>query len=83
MEPVDGTKIPMDLPAELVQDKGATELLATMLELWNQKKILVEALEEITKGEGPFSHDRLTHASNTIENMKRIASEAIAKVKGE
>jgi hypothetical protein len=36
-----------------------------------------KALEEIAKGEGAFSRDHLTHAQNTIENMKRIAVEAL------
>ena len=38
-----------------------------------------KALEEISKGEGAFSRDPLTHASNTIENNKRIAQEALKK----
>ena len=38
-----------------------------------------KALEEISKGEGAFSRDPLTHASNTIESMKRIAQEALKK----
>ena len=32
-----------------------------------------EAMSEIMKGEGRFSRDPLTHASNTIEDMKEIA----------
>ena len=38
---------------------------------------LLEALREIAKGEGRFSRDPLTHASNTIEDMKAIAEAAI------
>ncbi len=38
---------------------------------------LLEALKEIEKGEGAFSRDQLTHAMNTIDNMKRIAAAAI------
>ncbi len=38
---------------------------------------LSEALEQITKGEGRFSMDHLTHASNTIDDMKAIAREAL------
>lgn len=38
---------------------------------------LLKALKEITKGEGAFSQDRLTHATNTIENMKDIAQAAL------
>lgn len=38
---------------------------------------LLEALQEIAKGEGVFSLDPQKHAYNTIANMKRIATEAI------
>ena len=34
-------------------------------------------LAEIAKGEGAFSRDPLTHASNTIENMTDIARRAL------
>jgi hypothetical protein len=37
------------------------------------------ALEEISRGEGPFSRDPLTHATNCIENMKQIARDALDK----
>ena len=40
---------------------------------------LIEALREIAKGKGAYSRDPLTHAKNTIDNMKEIASDAIAK----
>ena len=43
---------------------------------------LLEVLEEIAKGEGAFSRDPLTHCSNTVESMKKIALAAIAKTKG-
>jgi hypothetical protein len=41
------------------------------------------ALTEIAKGEGAFSTDQLTHATNCIENMKAIAKAAIAATAGE
>jgi len=44
---------------------------------------LLEALEEIARGVGPFSMDRLEHATNTIEAMKGLARAAIAKARGE
>jgi len=44
---------------------------------------LLAALKEIEKGEGAFSLDPLTFASNAIENMKGIATAAIAKAEGE
>jgi DNA repair exonuclease SbcCD ATPase subunit len=37
------------------------------------------ALEEIAKGEGRYSKDPLTHASNTIEDMIEIAREALTR----
>jgi len=46
-------------------------------------KELVEALTEVAKGEGDYSRDKLTHAENTIMNMKEIANAAIAKATGE
>ena len=36
-----------------------------------------KALEKITKGEGRFNRDPLKHASNTIEDMKWLAQEAL------
>jgi hypothetical protein len=39
------------------------------------------ALTEIAKGEGPFSRDPLEHAGNTIDAMKKLASEALRSVK--
>lgn len=39
---------------------------------------MLEALKEIAKGEGRFSTDHLKHASNTIDDMKDLATAAIA-----
>ena len=44
---------------------------------------MLEALEDIARGAGPYSRDPLTHASNTIEYMVSIAQSAIAKTRGE
>ncbi len=41
---------------------------------------IVEALKKISKGEGRYSLDRLTHASNTIEDMQDVAIEALKSV---
>lgn len=41
-------------------------------------KRMVEALVTISKGEGRFSRDPLTHADNTIEDMKKVATDALA-----
>ena len=42
-------------------------------------KRLRAALSEISKGEGAFSRDPLTHATNTIESMKQIALDELEK----
>ncbi len=44
-------------------------------------KRVIEVLEEIHKGYGEFSKDRLTHASNTIESMKSLASALLAELR--
>ena len=41
---------------------------------------LVEALEEIKKGEGRFSIDRLEHATNAVKDMQAIAHRALEKI---
>lgn len=38
------------------------------------------ALKEIAKGEGRFSRDHHEHASNTIDDMKELATTALAKI---
>jgi len=43
-------------------------------------KRLVEALKEISRGAGRYSHDSLTHADNCIEDMKELALTALAEV---
>ena len=45
--------------------------------LVNSHDALVAALRDIARGEGPYSLDPLTHASNTIEAMKEIANNAL------
>lgn len=42
-----------------------------------ERDALREALKEIVKGEGAFSRDPLTHATNCIDNMKAIARRAL------
>ena len=37
-----------------------------------------QALREIAKLEGPFKRDRLEHCQSVVENLERIAKEAIA-----
>ena len=43
---------------------------------------LIEALKEIAKGEGPYTHDQLEHADNCIKAMKELANVAIDEVMG-
>jgi len=47
-------------------------------ELGAENTSLREALAEVAKGAGAYSHDPLTHATNTIESMKAIAIAALA-----
>lgn len=42
-----------------------------------------DALKEIGKGEGAFSRDPLTHASNAIENMVNIARRALNELEAD
>lgn len=39
---------------------------------------LRDALREISKGQGPYSRDPLTHAGNCIEDMRGIALAALS-----
>jgi hypothetical protein len=45
-----------------------------------KNKIMLEALQRISIGAGRYNEDKLIHASNTIEDMKELAIEAIKKV---
>jgi hypothetical protein len=45
-----------------------------------ERNELLETLVEISKGEGRYDMDQLKHASNTIEDMKELAEEAIQKL---
>jgi len=42
-----------------------------------KNKQLLEILTEISEGKGAYNEDRLIHASNTIEDMKRLALDGI------
>jgi hypothetical protein len=55
--------------AELKSRADAERLLADRL---------AEALKEIEKGEGQYNRDQLTHASNTIEAMTKLATKALS-----
>ncbi len=53
-----------------------------LLRAANCHEELLEALRRIEAGEGAFSRDPLTHATNCIEEMTGIARAAIAKAEG-
>lgn len=52
-------------------------LKAENARLKSSRDRLLEALKEISKREGAFSRDPLTHAENTIDSMAGIAEAAI------
>jgi len=62
-------------PFPVIQAQAHARLIAAAPEM-------LEALEQIAKGEGHFSRDQLTHCQNTLEDMKAVARAAIAKAKG-
>ena len=45
-----------------------------------ENKRMHAALTQIAKGEGPFSRDQHAFACNVIENLKRIATEALTDI---
>jgi hypothetical protein len=48
-------------------------------ELSAENERLREALTEIAEGKGRYSTDRLEHANNTIEDMKKLAHAALCE----
>jgi hypothetical protein len=44
-------------------------------------RAMLAALKEIEKGQGAYNRDPLTHAWNTIDDMKELARAAIAQAK--
>lgn len=75
-----------DLPEHMVYEAQNNQMIdggyldaGVLLNLGAARiKYLVAALEEVAKGMGPYSRDPLAHASNTIEDMKDIATKAVA-----
>ena len=45
-----------------------------------KNKMVESGLKEIIRGEGAYSRDQLTHASNVIEHMKEIATDILNKL---
>lgn len=68
-----------DCGEELMKRIEGAEL--TRLREENQR--LRQALEEIAKGEGPYSRDQLTHAGNVIDNLTTLAKQALGVPSGE
>lgn len=69
------------------RDKLIQELKEKLIRLEAEKNIRakqsdlgIEALHEIYKAKGCYSQDRLTHATNTIEDMQKLALEALRKL---
>lgn len=67
---------PIDMAIDSINGK-VDGLLDIIAKLKADNDRLREALQEVAKGEGPFSRDQLTHAQNTIEAMKEIALNAL------
>ena len=44
------------------------------------RKMVEDELKEIIEGKGAYSQDQLTHAENTIKDMKRLAADILRKV---
>lgn len=66
----------IDVGAQI--EKFGKDALATIDRLQREKRDLRAALEDIAKGNGAFSRDQYTFACNVIENMKSIATRALA-----
>ena len=66
-------------PEFTLYEEGADALLKALKLKLDAYDGLLEALEKIAEGKGRFSMDRLTHAENTIEDMKELAKSASAK----
>lgn len=54
-----------------------TKLIEQFSSLRDENIELLKTLAEIAKGEGRYDMDKLKHAGNTIEDMKKLAEQAI------
>lgn len=63
------------------EDKHTPEIFKHYDNVVKQRDALLTALREISKGEGPYSINRLKHAENTVKSMIHIAETAIAQCK--
>ncbi len=62
-----------------MEPNWGTAFVMPIIRAVNAYDDMLTALKEISKGAGAFSRDPLEHATNTIEEMKEMAKEAIAK----
>ena len=54
------------------------QLMGQLASLQSERDRLRSALEKITRREGRYSMDHFTHAANTIEDMAKVASDALS-----
>ncbi len=80
---------PREITEDMVvgYDVYGREIEAGRLSKWAYRQLetqpeMYEALKEISEGRGRYSRDELTHASNTIEDMKALAVQALLKAEG-
>ena len=66
----------MEMMRPLIEDLAKTKTERDLLK--SQLATAREALEEISKGAGPYSQDPFEHCRNTVEAMKNLAKVAIA-----
>ncbi len=60
-----------------------TEGIFKAITLKTEHSIMRVALEEIAKAEGRYNPDQLEHAGNTIEDMQKLATDALARLAGD
>lgn len=56
--------------------KEATIINNTLKEFEN----LINVLEEISEGKGRYNQDQLIHAANTVEDLVKLAKDALLKI---
>lgn len=74
---VKGFEIHWSDDGECVTDHVYTEADAKLIAA---APAMYEALKQIAEGKGRYDTDRLKHASNTIEDMIKLATDAISTI---
>lgn len=64
------------------RDDGNRTTPEDLLNQWLAAPDMYKTLEEIAEGKGRYSMDKLTHASNTIDDMRALAEAMIKKAVG-